>query len=38
MVFDLVFLFVGSFFKVIRVRSMYCCCLASVLRNCYLLG
>jgi hypothetical protein len=37
-VFDLVFLFVGVFFKVIRVRSIYCCCWASVLCICYLLG
>ena len=37
-VFDLVFLFVGVFFKLIRVRSMYCFCWASVSCNCYLLG
>jgi hypothetical protein len=37
-VFDLVFLIVGSFFKVVRVLSIYCCCWASVSCNCYLLG
>jgi hypothetical protein len=38
MVFDLVFLIAVSFFKVVRVRSIYCCCWASVSCNCYLLG
>jgi hypothetical protein len=37
-VFDFVFLIAGSFFKVVRVRSIYCCCWASVSCNCYLLG
>ncbi len=38
MLFDLVFLITVSFFKVVRVRSIYCCCWASVLCNCHLLG
>jgi len=37
-VFGLLFLYLESSFKVVRVYYMYCCCLGFVSCNCYLLG
>ena len=36
--FDLLVSYIRSFFELIRVRFVYCCCLGSVSYNCYLLG